>query len=237
MQSKIKWVVCMAAMMMISGTAHAYKIKSKSITINKPKERYEVSVSYPVIKGLKNKDIEATLNQTMLDWAQARITQFDKVIAEMQSEGMGSNLPGENALSITFNARVKSDVMLGISWDVYKNFIGNAHPSEVLNPIMYNLETGKVIALADLFKPGSHYLKRLSKICTERLNESFAGSGFTLFEDGLKPTTENYANFLVRPEGLYFVFNPYQVAPYVAGIQEVVIPYPFLQDILLTKYQ
>lgn len=219
------------AMMLLCGTVHAYHLKSKTVSENGTAPRYSVMAQYPVIKGLHGKDAEAALNEHIAKWILERTTQFRQEMTSIASDDVG-NLPGNNRISITYVIKIKTDHVLGLSWDVYQEYIGSAHPSEVLLPMMYNLDTGAQITLADLFKPGSSYLKRLSQICTQQLMASFAGSGYPVFEDGLKPTPQNFANFLIRPEGLYFLFNPYQVAPYVAGAQEVVIPYPLVADIL-----
>lgn len=219
------------AAIFLCGTAHAYTLKSKTISERGATPRYSVMAQYPVIKGAHNKGAEAVLNENVVKWILERTTQFRQDLTAVDPAETAS-LPGDNRISITYAVKVKTDHVLGLSWDVYQEYMGSAHPSEVLLPMMYNLDTGSQIMLADLFKPGSDYLKRLSQFCTQQLTASFAGSGYPLFEDGLKPTPQNFANFLIRPEGLYFLFNPYQVAPYVAGMQEVVVPYAMVADIL-----
>lgn len=216
----------------LCGTAHAYHLKTKTISENGLAPRYSVMAQYPLIKGLHSKDAEAVLNEHIAKWILERTTQFRQDVTSMDPADV-ANLPGDNRISITYTVKIKTDHVLGLSWDVYQEYIGSAHPSETMLPMMVNLDTGVQITLADLFKPGSNYLKRLSQFCTQQLTASLAGSGYPLFEDGLKPTPQNFAKFLIRPEGLYFLFNPYQVAPYVAGMQEVVVPYTMVADILL----
>lgn len=226
-------VVGAILVLMMAASANAYTIKSKSISEKSAPQRYVVSASYPVVKGLKDKSVETALNARFQQWAQNHIDAFKSNLADMQPDDMMASIPGANQINISFSVKVKEDHRLGIVWDVAQNYVGSAHPSETLNPVMYDMDTGTVITLSDLFKPGSPYLKRLSRFCTERLTQSFTNSGIPLFTDGLKPTEQNFANFLIRPEGLYFVFNPYQVAPYSAGVQEVVVPYSLFQDISL----
>lgn len=225
-------IVILLATMLVCSVAQAYSVKTKTISENGTAPRYSVAVQYPVVKGLQSKDAEAALNDWLAKWALARITQFLHSVANLGSPDLTGNTPGENRLSITYTAKVKTDHVLGIVWDTYQMAVGAAHPSEVLNSVMVNLDTGKQIMLADLFTPGSAYLKRLSQFCTDQLTVAAANAGYPLFVEGLKPVAKNFENFLIRPEGLYFVFNPYQVAPYVAGVQEVTVPYAVVADLL-----
>lgn len=220
------------ALLILCGTSHAYTLKTKTISERGGAPRYSVMAQYPVIKGVHAKDAEAALNDHIVKWILERTTQFRNDMTSMDSAA-STSLPGDNRISINYTVKLKTEHVLGLTWDIYQEYIGSAHPSEVLLPMMFNLDTGAQIMLADLFTPGSNYLKRLSQFCTQQLMASFAGSGYPLFEDGLKPTPQNFANFLIRPEGLYFLFNPYQVAPYVAGMQEVVVPYTIIDKILL----
>lgn len=222
------------AMLVLCGTSHAYTLKSKTISERGAAPRYTVMAQYPVIKGLRPQDVETDLNAHLVKWILERTTQFRQDLTAMDpaDPAAAANLPGDNRISISYTVKIKSEHVLGLAWDVYQEYIGSAHPSEVLLPMMLNLDTGAQITLADLFKPGSNYLKRISQFCTQQLTAKLADSGYPLFEEGLKPTPQNFANFLIRPEGLHFLFNPYQVAPYVAGMQEVVVPYALIGDIL-----
>lgn len=219
-------------MILFCSVAQAYSVKTKTISENGTAPRYTVAAQYPVLKGLHSKDAEAALNDWLAKWALAKVTLYRNEIATLEAPDAASRMPGENRLSVSYTVKVKTDHVLGVVWDVYQSLVGSAHPSEVLNPMMVNLDTGRPIALVDLFKPGSAYLKRLSQFCTAQLTVAAANAGYPLFEEGLKPIPKNYENFLMRPEGLYFVFNPYQVAPYVAGVQEVTVPYAVVADLL-----
>ena len=39
-------------------------------------------------------------------------------------------------------------------------------------------------------------------------------------------------NFALTKDGLKFVYNPYEIAPYAMGQQEIVIPYSELKSLL-----
>lgn len=219
-------------LILLTGTVHAYSVKTKTISEDGTAPRYSIAAQYPVMKGLRNNSAQDALNSMLSKWVLNRITQFRTDLDAMESPNATSRLPGDNRISVTYSLKVKTDHILGIAWDVYQQFAGAAHPSEVLNVMVYDLDTGRQLMLADVFIPGSPYLKRLSQFCTQQLTVAAANSGYPLFEEGLRPIPKNFENFLLRPEGLYIVFNPYQVAPYVAGVQEVTVPYTVVADLL-----
>jgi hypothetical protein len=53
-----------------------------------------------------------------------------------------------------------------------------------------------------------------------------------LIISGTEPTRENFQHISLTQEGLTVNFNPYQIAPYARGNQQVHIPLPHLENIL-----
>jgi hypothetical protein len=99
-----------------------------------------------------------------------------------------------------------------------------------MRTVTYDLEAGKDIQLAQLFMPGSDYLERTANYCITQL--SARNIGFESFSNGALPLQANYGNWNITAEGLMITFNEYQVAPYAAGAQEVVVPYAELQSVI-----
>jgi hypothetical protein len=52
------------------------------------------------------------------------------------------------------------------------------------------------------------------------------------FPEGADPMETNYQNWNLFPDGLRINFDPYQVAPWAAGSQEVFIPFTQLEEII-----
>jgi hypothetical protein len=107
---------------------------------------------------------------------------------------------------------------------------GAAHPGSYSMTLNYDLAQGRVLELADLFLPNTNYLEAISNSCIAELSkrEFFDGA----FTEGAKPTFENYRSWNITPEGLAITFDEYQVAPYAAGPQTVVVPYAQLQSLI-----
>jgi Protein of unknown function (DUF3298) len=107
---------------------------------------------------------------------------------------------------------------------------GAAHPGLNSLTLNYDLGQGRELALADLFLPNTNYLEAISKYCIAELSKQpfFDGP----FSEGAQPTPENYRNWNITSDGLMITFDEYQVAPYAAGPQKVVVPYSELQALI-----
>jgi hypothetical protein len=123
--------------------------------------------------------------------------------------------------------------VLSVELDLYA-FTGGAHPNTFIELQSYDLATGEPLELADLVAAGAG--PRLDEL-GERLfrrareipeGESLAEAGFW-FEDDRFQLTDNFA---VIGEGLVFVFNPYEVAPYVFGPTRITLPWSELRGLL-----
>lgn len=101
-------------------------------------------------------------------------------------------------------------------------FAGGAHPNSWVSYLNFNSKTGKKIKLEDLLKPGTK--KDLDRIGERLFNEQNGGEseGMWDFEPGKFELNENFA---IQKGGLTFVFNPYEIGPYVAGAPVVFIAY------------
>ena len=107
---------------------------------------------------------------------------------------------------------------------------GAAHPGLYSLTVNYDLAQGKELALGDLFLPNSNYLEAISNYCIAELSKQpFFDSAF---QEGAQPTLENYRNWNITKDGLMITFDEYQVAPYAAGPQTVVVPYSTLQTVI-----
>ncbi len=97
-------------------------------------------------------------------------------------------------------------------------FFGGAHPSHELRLLNFNPQTGTRITLKDLFKPG------FEPALTEMLKRK-AAENTDVPANGFFPKPAPHENFALDPDGIAFVFNPYEIAPYSSGTITLKIPY------------
>lgn len=123
--------------------------------------------------------------------------------------------------------------VLSVELNLY-GYTGGAHPNVFIELETFDLTTGDPLALADLVASGAG--ERLDAV-GERLfrdereipeGESLEEAGFW-FEDDRFRLTDNFA---VTGEGLLFVYNPYEVAPYVFGPTRITVPWSELRGML-----
>ena len=140
---------------------------------------------------------------------------------------------------------------------------GGAHPIPIDSTIVYDVRGHHTIPLDDLFDDTDAAHKALSDYSRAELTKKIMaqapkpGEGSTeairewktnaqeMIDDGTQPTTQNFANFIVRagagPDdaspGLTLIFPPYQVAAYVYGTQTVDVPGSIFAQYLKPQYR
>jgi hypothetical protein len=120
--------------------------------------------------------------------------------------------------------------LISVMFTIQTYYSGAAHPADASRTVTYDLEAGKDLSMTDLFLPNSDYLTQIAKYCSAQL--STRDIGFQGFELGATATPENYRNWNVTADGLLITFDEYQVAPYAAGPQAVVLPYSELASLI-----
>lgn len=115
---------------------------------------------------------------------------------------------------------------------IHSDYAGGAHGNTYHSFLNYNPKTNEEITLDSLIRPDK--MAQLTQLAesifrkNENLSpdESLAGKYF--FENDKFALAQN---FYVRKEGLYFLYNPYEIKPYVSGTTALIIPASALKDI------
>ena len=115
---------------------------------------------------------------------------------------------------------------------------GGAHGINQLITFNFDIATGKLITLADVFAPGyesqlkTSLMKALkSKTGLNSINE-LKDAGY-LYSMDMFPSE----NFILNDETITFVYNPYEIAPYAVGSIELVITYNEVSQILNPSFK
>lgn len=104
-------------------------------------------------------------------------------------------------------------------------YSGGAHGLDALNGITFDMKTGNVIRNEDLFIEG--YETILTELLRARLLISIDNHDM-LFEKDILP----HDNFYITSTGITYIYQRYEIGPYVLGIIEVTIPWKEIQDII-----
>jgi len=160
-----------------------------------------------------NREVEAQVNR-----------EKDALRQGVIDMGLGEG----GTLWISHTVTYASERVLSVWLDFGFYVVGQAHPSGWTYAVNYDPAAGRLLALADLFLPGSDYLGVLSRYCLADLDRQ----GVLAWGDGALPAPENYEHkWVVTDAGLLINFDEYTVAPYAAGPQSVVVPYQELRGV------
>ncbi|MBQ0145995.1 MAG: DUF3298 domain-containing protein, partial [Lachnospiraceae bacterium] len=109
------------------------------------------------------------------------------------------------------------------------------HGEYVTDGFTYSTQTGSVLAPADIFTEKGAMLEALKKELKKKTDADY----FNLDEDlNMYSFETSYLsgsiafNILVTNDGIIFIFNPYEIAPYASGQIEVMLPYAEYADII-----
>jgi len=211
----------------------AVRVVPKVIRENNKEGKYTVNAEYPQIEGDSRFD---GFNQ------QARSMITKDVAAFKASEGNPSEdetaLADEaqiSTLDIGYNLRFAGDDLISLEFSESQYSRGAAHGSNITVVLNYDVKNRKKVALADLFQPKSNYLSVISAYCIKDLQDQSKKNDM-LTEDQIKegaaPRADNYGAWTITRKGLWITFDAYQVAPYAAGPQHVLVPFSALKSIV-----
>lgn len=211
----------------------AYPIKFKDIKVlNSIKTAINAELFGKKISKLDNEDL---INQFVIelinDYKENNVPLVDKLD--------DNSLYSFNNDHIVESYPLLSDDKIfsyGINRYIY---MGGAHGITRMAYLNFDLKTGKQLTENDLFVDGYHPL--LAELIKNRIVEESQLNPEVqtiinlkrtdYYIDSIKPN----GNFYITDEGINYVFNPYEIAPYYLGQTDVTIPYERLTDILKPK--
>jgi len=205
----------------------------KQIKESNKKLMYEIDARYPQLTGASNPNFEK-FNQTVRGSVTKKVAEFKKDMApaadeEPRPEGsMGSDL------NVSYEVALAQDDLISVAFSIGSYYQGAAHPNTVSDVVNYDLKNGKPLKLADLFKPGAKYLQAIANYCIADLKKQGKDKGLLdeEIQNGAAPNAKNYQSWTITKKGLGISFDAYQVGPYAAGPQYVLVPYSSLKDLI-----
>ena len=188
---------------------------------------YDIDVSYPQILATpytETKNIQK-INQQIKDtttklyqWPLSRAEQM----RHLQANGVG------DTVNFTYQISLATDSFLSIHYIGYSYDGAKATQVQDSFAVNYDLTSGKVLKLSDLFKPGSEYMERISRYSIDALSINKR----TINAAALKPTAGTFDVWQIRNQGISFNFPTCRVAACSDGELVVQIPYEELKPLL-----
>ena len=209
---------------------------AKQIKENNKKLNYQIAAQYPQLSGGNNPNLEK-FNQAARAAVTKKVAGFKKDMAPEDGENTEETRPEESMgsdLTISYTVVLAQDDLVSVEFEVSSYFQGAAHPNSYSETFNYDLKNGKQLKLTDLFKPGAKYLQAIANYCVADLKKQATEKGLTAeeIEKGAAAKADNYQGWTITKRGLGIYFDPYQVGPYAAGPQFVLVPYSDLKDLI-----
>lgn len=208
-------------------------VVAKQIKESNKKLNYEIDAQYPQLTGGSNPNTEK-FNQAARGFVTKQVADFRKNVTPKEGDepppegSMGSNI------GVSYVVQLAQDDLISVEFDVEDYYQGAAHPNTFTEVVNYDLKNGKQLKLADLFKPGAKYLPAIANYCIADLKKQAKEKGLEVseIENGAAANAKNYRSWTITRKGLGVNFDAYQVGPYAAGPQYVLVPYSSLKDVI-----
>jgi len=183
------------------------KVKSKHMVWPR------LDIYYSVVRRLGNTDVEEAINQRILE-----------TVHEMVRD-LGYYENSMTTITGYYEIKTNERDVLSLVLNVF-GYSGGAHGITLLRGLTFNVETGKSYSLAELFKPESDYVRRLSAIVDAqiRMRDVTLLGEFT----GIRPDQDYY----VADKALVIFFQLYEISPYAYGFPMFPISVYDLADII-----
>src|SRR5438034_6998820 len=220
----------------IDFSAAAARFVPKVIKEANKQSRYRIDVVYPQIEGDARFD---KFNKEARAMVTKNVAAF-KTSETSNETDAGSEIPAEtqtSTLDSDYQIRLADDDLISIEFTESAYSGGAAHPNSYTTVLNYGVRNGKKLALADLFNAKSNYVKVISDYCIKDLKQQAKKEKDSMLTDdmiqsGASARAENFNAWTITKQGLWITFDPYQVAAYAAGPQQVLVPYSALKDLI-----
>ncbi|RXZ77839.1 DUF3298 domain-containing protein [Paenibacillaceae bacterium] len=181
----------------------------------KYKPNRDYLVYYPRVEGMRDAEAERKVND--------ELKKLSLVKPIPENTKLDYSYTGD--FSVTF---FQKDLLV-LELNGYNYPFGAAHgmPTKIYTHI--NLTDGTMYTLQDLFKPGSNYVAELSAIVGRQIKDDPQYN--YVFPDTYKGIRKDQP-FFVTEQALHLYFDPYDIAPYVAGFPTFTIPFAEIMNLI-----
>jgi hypothetical protein len=202
----------------------------KTLKDSNSKLRYSINANYPqvdfgpdALMGVRG--IASDINNSLDTAVNGIIKNFEASVSGIPTEALNGN---ESSLEITGKGWVSNGSLFSGELTVFNNVAGMAHPLTTVSGLNFDINGNGPLSVSELFIKNSEYLNYISTVCVSQLTSHADKEGYQNIKDmileGTAADVNNFDNWVVENDSLTIIFNPYQVGPYVMGIQSLSIP-------------
>lgn len=184
------------------------------IVVNTLEIKYgNLNIDYPQVACAPNPNIQENINRTILN----------SVYELIQEQGYYQN-PNMD-ITGTYELKNNDKGVLSITLENYA-FAGGAHGNTIVKALNFDIMTGHICTLPELFKPNSDYIKRISNIIKAQIRVR----NLSIINEFTEISPNQY--FYIADRCLVIFFQLYEITPYYIGIPYFPISIYELEDII-----
>lgn len=227
-------LVCSCLFLAACGEKGTEGVSLTTDKLNDVHDVYTVTGDIPQVAGLADTKAQTDINAKLEKIAHDQRDSFVNDALQIAPDTNGT----KSGLTIDYKAQTLSQNFISVLFLISPYMAGAAHPNHFTLPFNYDVQTGKVVEFADLFKPKSDYLKKISDLAVSKLialskkNQTYYDQKEQEIRQGAGPNADNFKSFTIQNGQLILTFDPYQVGPYAEGDQTISISRPELIEIL-----
>jgi len=203
------------------------EITITDLVIKEDHEALKVDIVFPVVQGMKNKQVEEKINQTIqkdvLNFKEMLQTESEKYLQGAKEEGWEIR---KYIATIYYIVHYQKDNLLSLSVFYYSYTLG-AHGHTLQRAYNFNLLNGEEILLSDILKEKKNCVDIINQEIKRQIElypqEYF--SDWSVFQS----ISEEQPFYLIE-NGIVVYFGLYEIAPYSSGIRYFEIPYSLFEN-------
>jgi len=192
------------------------------LAIKEDHEALKVDMLFPLVQGMKGKQVEEKINQIIqediLNFKNQLQTESEEYLQSARSEGWEIK---KYIATTYYIVHYQKDDLLSFSIFYYSYTLG-AHGYTLQRTYNFDLVNGEEILLGDIFKENKDYIDIINQEIKRQINlnpqEYF--SEWSVFQ-----SISQEQPFYLIEDGIVVYFGLYEIAPYASGIRYFKIPY------------
>lgn len=220
LDAAVSWDASTETITVVGKAQGDYKYETKKYTENE--ETISVDMAYPqfIFRADADNTVFDTLNKQFAATARTRASAFRQMISEDGSQSPYTPTAQER-FAVTYNQGQYFSVL----FENVQN-TGGAHPITLRNSAVYDMKTGKALALTDILAGDQ---KTIDQIIHDGFAAQVKATPEAFYPDVEKYLSEAIAKkaygYYLTEKGLTIFFQQYEIAPYAAGFQEYTLPF------------
>ncbi len=189
----------------------------RSMTDQSVSPKYEIQAVWPnLAESTAHSQLFNQAIDTMVQTAQVEF--MDNVTSQPVPEDQGT---ATSTLAIDYDLTYAGQGLYSVQLVATQYIAVSVHPFTTSHTLNFDANQGVFLKLSDLFLPGSGFMQAI----LGQVDLALVERGFDYQPGTAADVMANRENWNLFPEGLRINFDEYEVAPYAAGPQYVLIPW------------